>query len=165
MSSASKRASGGVNGPVLYASISYHLKQLCAGFLHGKKAYNRGMIAFDNLLTVGTVIRSSLPTVRVETARNVRIYFKDENHFPMCSGVSEWCERSSERRSEWLSIVSGDFIVILPTVACVLDVNMAYSVMDQSHMVSKVLIPRHQKFYFLTGSDASERVSKAHSAV
>ena len=31
MSGASERANGGANGPVLYASIPYHLNPLCAG--------------------------------------------------------------------------------------------------------------------------------------
>ena len=49
-----------------------------------------------------------------------RVHFINKNLFPMNSGASEWvserCERMSERRSEWPSILRVYFVVILPNV-------------------------------------------------
>ena len=44
MSGASERVNGGANGPVLYASISYHLKPLCDGRMSMGKEKDAGSV-------------------------------------------------------------------------------------------------------------------------
>ena len=91
MNGASERASGEADGPVLYASISYHIHPLCTG---DRKNYATHFFFPKHLTNKNGVIASSIFVARNDTpsvsALVLRFYHKSSIIF--CTGVLTFYE-------------------------------------------------------------------------